>query len=96
MSQLFLFHLFCPPLFKSIGAIPAATATTKSAGYEIEFSKYPVVFFLIIMNAFHQITSPARERILFFPGYQFIQFQQAVITHAVIKSIRQERFHFIA
>jgi hypothetical protein len=46
----------------------------------IEFSEYAVPVFHIIMNAFNQISSPARERKFFFPRHQFIERKETAIA----------------
>jgi len=75
--------------------MPASAAATKTAGHEVEFSKYPVFAFLIIMNPFNDIPAPSRKRIIFFPGNQTVEFSQAFVAQTIKKSICQKGFRFI-
>ena len=74
----------------------AAAAAAKTPRNEIEFRKYPVVLFFVIMNAFNQVSTPARKRIFFFPVNKLVEVFKAVCAETVVKSIRQKRFGSIA
>jgi hypothetical protein len=76
--------------------MPASTTTTKTTGYQVEFSKYPVLTFIIVMNSFNDIATPSRKRIFFSPGNQLIEFRQTLIAETIKKGIGQKRFCFIA
>ena len=75
--------------------MPAPAATTKTTGYQVEFSKYPVFALIIIMYPFNDIAAPSRKWKFFCSGYQAVEFHQAVIAQAIKKSIRQEGLCFI-
>jgi hypothetical protein len=87
--------LFRPSLFETIWTMPASAATTKTTGYQVEFSKYPVLTLIIVMNSFNDITAPSRKRIFFSPGNQLIDFCQTLIAQTMKKGIGQKRFCFI-
>jgi hypothetical protein len=76
--------------------MPAAAAATVSTGDEIEFSKYAVFAFFIVVQAFDQVPTPAGKWKLFFLSNQLVEFLQAIRAEAIIKSVRQEGFGFIA
>jgi hypothetical protein len=75
----------------------SATATTAVAtGYQVEFGKNAVIFFLVIMNAFYQHVTGFREWVFLFQRDELIQFNKAVIAQTSIEGIRQEGLCFVA
>ena len=68
----------------------AAVTAAIPTGHQVEFRKYTVIFFLVIVNPFDEFAAPVRERVLLFQSDQPIQFNQAFITQTSVKSIRQE------
>jgi hypothetical protein len=75
--------------------MPASATATKTTGYQVEFSKDPVLTFLIVMNPFNDIAASSRKRIFFFRGNQAVEFRQTFIAQTIKKSICQEGFCFI-
>gem|GEM_PF-643336 len=67
--------------------MPAPAAATVAAGKQIKFSKDAVFIFLVVMNIFYQITTPAGEWVLLFFFHHLIQVVQAVIAKTSIKCI---------
>ena len=76
--------------------MPASAAATETAGHEIEFGEHAVFSLIIIMNTFHQITSPSGKRILSFPRDQLIQGLKTIRTKTIEKSIGKERLGLVA
>ena len=75
--------------------MPASAAATITTGYQVKFSKYPVLAFLVIMDPFNDIAAPSRKRIFLFGGDQAVEICQALIAQTVKKSIGQEGLCFI-
>jgi hypothetical protein len=75
--------------------MPASAATTKTSGYQVEFSKYPVLTLIVVMNSFNDIAAPSRKRKFFYRGNQAVEFRQTVIAQTIKKSICQEGLCFI-
>ena len=92
IKRLIIGELFRPSFFEAVRTMPAATAAAVTARNEIEFRKYPVIFFVVIMNAFNQVSTPPREGILFFQGNQLVEFLKAICTEAVIKCVGEKGF----
>jgi len=75
--------------------MPASAAATKTTGYQVEFSKHPVLTFHIVMNPFNDIAAPSRKRVFFSLCNLAVEFCQALVAETVKKSICQEGFCFI-
>jgi hypothetical protein len=88
--------LFRPFFLEAIRAVPATAAATVAPGNEIEFSKYAIVIFFVVVHAFNQVSAPAREGILFFKSDKLIEFLQTIRAEAVKKCVGEKRFGFIA
>jgi hypothetical protein len=88
--------LFRPLFLKTIRAMPATAAATVAPGNEIEFGKYAVFAFFVVMHTFNQVSAPAREGILFFQGNKLVEFFKTIRTEAVIKRVGEKGFGFIA
>lgn len=71
--------------------MPATTPAAKSAGDQIEFSKYAIHVFFVIMNSFNQFATATRKRIFFLFSYERIQLFQTRRAHTGIKCLRQKR-----
>ena len=70
--------------------MPASAAAAISSGNMIEFGEHPVHIFIVIMNTFHQLTSPSGKRVFFFARNQFIQGLQALVAETIIKCFGEE------
>jgi len=87
--------LSAPSFIKTIWTMSATTAATKTTGYQIEFSKYPVFALVVIMNHFNDIAAPSRKRIFFSLSNKEVEFRQTLIAQTIKKSICQEGLCFI-
>ena len=75
--------------------MPASASATKATGYQIEFSKYPVFAFIIIMNSFNNVATPSWKWIFLFRADLPVNLCQAIIAQTFKKSICQERLCFV-
>ena len=76
--------------------MPATAPAAVAPGNEIKFCKYPVVPFLVIMNVFNQVSSPAGKRILFFMCDHLVEFFKTFSAKTIIECIGEKGFGSIA
>jgi hypothetical protein len=60
--------------------MPASAATTKTTGNQVEFSKHPILAFLVVMEPFNDIAAPSRKRIFLSRGDLAVEICQALIA----------------
>jgi hypothetical protein len=70
--------------------MPASASATKTAGYQVEFSKYPVLTFHIVMNSFNDIAASSGKWIFLYRSDVAVDLCQAFVTQTIKKSICQE------